>query len=952
MARSYSKNVTFNAIVEVNAAGPIDNRTVVATKSDLIASSTFGDFKYDGMPVVTRDDGKLYILANAAQSTASDYSAWIEMASDSSAKAGSSVVVNGNGISVVESIDPTDGHKIYTVSAVVPSTDKILTVGASGIQSGLSFSYNSDDRKIYLYGSTEDAAHKIGEVDCSSFIKDGMLWGQKAFVASATSETITITKGGHTESHEFTNLVVGHQYLAFCFTNGEVPTATYSWEITDLQDLVDIYTAGNGLQFNSEDDHKFEVKLDGTTLVVSAAGLKVNEEVYKVKDVDETAVAGVSVVLDGSDVKASVTPGSVAENNASVVLGGAVWAADREVENTLIGTTEDQSSDNTIHAAKKYADEVVNTAIDALDATVSNTAGSLVEITVSEENGVLTSISSTETALQAALDAKQDNITDGSYVEIANDTVDIKSSQIASEILNESSVKLATEGAVKEYADALIAGEVQEREEDEEVIAAAINDLQDQINEASSDLSELESTLTQEIEDRTAGDIALGEALDAEEEARKAADGDLSTLTTDAKNNLVAAINEIDANADAAMAEASVKVADVKLDGTSIVNSNHEAVFATVHSDYDATNNKLLTANDIKDLSGAMHFIGVVATSGSVSIVDAIKAKYAEKTITNAKAGDTFVDSTTHKEWVVKADIAVASLDATSIEELGNVDPQTVVTSFAEKTGDITLESSAAQVQLSMSNYKVLSASVVADSITTTELAVDAVETENVKDSAITNAKLATVATEIASSSSTAIATEGIVKDYVDNSIADLDVEDAETVTISEGIVTVKTAIEADGIISAGSVSGSFENGAQVNVLEGVKVNNVELTIDSEKKVNVDLTSYATNERVDEVEETATEAIEDLDLRVDALEALYIVKSYTKTITDSTAVDVTIPNTEHHCGTYPIVQVYFNDELVNGDVKLINNSHSDVYVDWEDTLAPSAEHPIVIRIIG
>lgn len=78
----------------------------------------------------------------------------------------------------------------------------------------------------------------------------------------------------------------------------------------------------------------------------------------------------------------------------------------------------------------------------------------------------------------------------------------------------------------------------------------------------------------------------------------------------------------------------------------------------------------------VKDLAGAMHYRGTVSSDGT-TIVEAIKAWYAANSIETAKAGDVFVDTKTGKEWVVKAEIAAASITETSIEEFGNVDPST-----------------------------------------------------------------------------------------------------------------------------------------------------------------------------------------------------------------------------------------------------------------------------------
>ena len=123
----------------------------------------------------------------------------------------------------------------------VKSGEKIIGLDGTELTSTLTINYDSTNRKIQLKG-IEGAL--VSEIDASDFIKDGMLYDEKVFKATATTQTVTFPKGN---SNEYTGLTVGNQYLALCFTDGAVPTPTYSYDIVDLQNLVDVYTAGDGL---------------------------------------------------------------------------------------------------------------------------------------------------------------------------------------------------------------------------------------------------------------------------------------------------------------------------------------------------------------------------------------------------------------------------------------------------------------------------------------------------------------------------------------------------------------------------------------------------------------------------------------------------------------------------------------------------------------------------------
>lgn len=153
-----------------------------------------------------------------------------------------------------------------------------------------------------------------------------------------------------------------------------------------------------------------------------------------------------------------------------------------------------------------------------------------------------------------------------------------------------------------------------------------------------------------------------------------------------------------------------------------------------------------------------------------------------------------------------------------------------------------------------------------------------------------------------------------------------------------------------------------IEEGAEVNVIEGVQVDGVDLVIDENKKVNISTSALTdsiaeTNANVERVEKVTAAALNDLNSRlVDAESAItglpiYTPASYlTDAITDSEARTITVSAADHGCGAFPIVQVYAGNEVVNANITVDVATNSDVTVTWE--IVPSVSTPIRVRILG
>ena len=71
--------INFASAIKPTGAQPLDDRTVVQSFADLLADDTFGLAKYNGMLVAVVEDGQVYMLKDAANSTSED--AWVAVGS-------------------------------------------------------------------------------------------------------------------------------------------------------------------------------------------------------------------------------------------------------------------------------------------------------------------------------------------------------------------------------------------------------------------------------------------------------------------------------------------------------------------------------------------------------------------------------------------------------------------------------------------------------------------------------------------------------------------------------------------------------------------------------------------------------------------------------------------------------------------------------------------------------
>lgn len=249
----------------------------------------------------------------------------LEKKIDDAVAGGVQSVGAGNGIEV----DTTDTNN-PSVAVKLDSTDNVLTVGSNGLKANVSMNYDSVAKKIYLKGKTvSDAAVVISEIDCTSFLVDGML---------DNVELDTTHEAGKTFLHFEFNTASGKQDI---------------W--VDVTSLIDVYTAGNGINITGkvisvkvvaanglsvDATNGIELALasaDGAGAMSAAdftklAGIEAGAEVNEIDSISVNGQAATitnkaaSVTINGSQIKVGGT-GTHKDNNIDVAIEGAFTAA-------------------------------------------------------------------------------------------------------------------------------------------------------------------------------------------------------------------------------------------------------------------------------------------------------------------------------------------------------------------------------------------------------------------------------------------------------------------------------------------------------------------------------------------------------------------------------------------------------------------------------------------------
>ena len=249
----------------------------------------------------------------------------------------------------------------------VKADDKVLSLTDKKLSATLGLSYDSENKKIKLTGINKA---EIASIDATDFIKDGML----------KSASFTGAAG---ESGQHKNCIK----LVF---NSDGPVDPI---YIDVSSLVDTYTAkaGSGLTLN---DHEFGI--DTSVIATAESVTNVSNDV---SNLSKTAVQSASAAAESNYVKATVLKNGTALTVGATATIQPMATASAETSAPKKGLAE--ASDVKTYVDKEVANAKqasadasakVDTAIAALNATVTSDDAAVATVKVVEANGKITDV--------------------------------------------------------------------------------------------------------------------------------------------------------------------------------------------------------------------------------------------------------------------------------------------------------------------------------------------------------------------------------------------------------------------------------------------------------------------------------------------------------------------------------------------------------------------------------
>ena len=242
----------------------------------------------------------------------------------------------------------------------VKANDSVLALDGTNLTSTIGLSYDSENKKIKLTGIGNS---EIASVDASDFIKDGML-----DTARFDPETKEIT-------------------LTFNTASGKDPIKI------NVSSLVDTYTAkaGSGLTLN---DHEFGI--DNSVIATAESVTNVSSAV---SSLSETAVQNASAAAESNYVKATVSKSgtTLTVGATATIQPMATASASTDAPKKGLAEASDVKTyvDAEVAKAKQAgadASAKVDTAIAALNATVTSDDAAVATVKVVEANGKITDV--------------------------------------------------------------------------------------------------------------------------------------------------------------------------------------------------------------------------------------------------------------------------------------------------------------------------------------------------------------------------------------------------------------------------------------------------------------------------------------------------------------------------------------------------------------------------------
>ena len=249
----------------------------------------------------------------------------------------------------------------------VKADDKVLSLTEKKLSTTLGLSYDSENKKIKLTGINKA---EIASIDATDFIKDGML--------KSASFTGAAGEGGQ------------HKNCIKLVFNSDGPADPI---YIDVSSLVDTYTAkaGSGLTLN---DHEFGI--DNSVIATAESVTNVSS---LVSSLSGTAVQNANAAAESNYVKATVSKiGTTLTVGATATVQQiATASADTVAPKKGLAEASDVKTyvDTKVSEAKQASADAsakVDTAISALNATITSDDAAVATVKVVEANGKITDV--------------------------------------------------------------------------------------------------------------------------------------------------------------------------------------------------------------------------------------------------------------------------------------------------------------------------------------------------------------------------------------------------------------------------------------------------------------------------------------------------------------------------------------------------------------------------------
>ena len=820
---------------------PLDTTAVWYNKTELETYAKTGATAYVGQVLTLVAGGKCeaYMISNEAgtlvklaQTTASG-----DLASDvANLQTQVEGLVEKVGSAAVEGTEASGLYKLIAdVEAVakarlesVEAGDNSITIAGSATNpsvavkiseaSGNALSLADDGLKVEIpevkipkYSLVKDETAANGDIATYHLTKDGVNEGvainiPKDLVVSSGSVE-TFTSGALPEG-----VTEAGTYIKLTLANSTKPL------YINVSSLIEYVTGGSGendaIQVNvSSDTHKVTANVKNGSLTKEMLAAGVVASLDKADTAVQTVAAGDTngtIKVDGNEV--AVTGLQDAAFATVKSINDTAQGYVNTAKQTLEGTETDTDESATIKGAKKYADKAAKTASDNAGAALTNKIAELKNTdeavanqfvtAVKEANGVVTverkALAAADipelgvskiSGLQGLLDGKQDTLTfDSNYAAGVNNVATVSTVNTAkSDLIGDTSAEAATTDGntiadVRRYVDAKTKGVASD---------AKLTELSNKVTANTNSIETINTSLAEggsvsnAIADAKKAGTDAATAVSALENGKVKANADAIDAINNAETGILKQAKNYADGKDTAIAAAK-KAGD---DAAAAVKALEDGKVKTNADAITAINNKIGTISDGKTVAQAIEDAKTAATYDDTAVKGLIKNN--KDAIDVLNGGDTVNGS------VAKSVKDAINNFATEISEDGMVNTFKELVDYVAAHG---------------SEY-----------------------TDAIADIAANKSAIDTLKGTGAGSVSKAVndAIEGLhIGDYAKSA----DVE--STYVKKNGTDRLFTAAEATKL-------AGIAEGAQVNVIESIKLNGTALSIDA-KAVNIPLVTADT----------------------------------------------------------------------------------------------------------